>query len=107
MYLRSRGTEGEFDRILSKNRHKFPEGVVHWFYDTETEMKRLLDMGIYLGVNGCLLKQENAFEIIRNIPVEKLIIETNSPGCGIPNPWLHKDKLMPKPYKWVLKSNGF
>jgi TatD DNase family protein len=49
-------------------------------------MKRLLDMGIYLGVNGCLLKQENAFEIIRNIPVEKLIIETNSPGCGIPNP---------------------
>jgi len=56
MYLHSRATDGDFTRIVRENRHKFTTGVVHSFTGDEKEMMEIVEMGLYIGVNGCSLK---------------------------------------------------
>lgn len=56
MYLHSRNCEEDFIAILSKNRERFTIGVVHSFTGTKTELKALLDMDLFIGINGCSLR---------------------------------------------------
>jgi TatD DNase family protein len=65
MYLHSRSTRGDFARIVRENRHKFPTGVVHSFTGDVEELKELLDMGLYIGVNGCSLKTEENLQMVK------------------------------------------
>ncbi len=65
MYLHSRSTGGDFARIVKENRHKFSTGVVHSFTGDIEELKELLDMGLFIGVNGCSLKTEDNLEMVK------------------------------------------
>ena len=58
MYLHSRSTDGDFPNIVKQNRHKFSTGVVHSFTGDEEELKQLLSMDLYIGVNGCSMKTD-------------------------------------------------
>ena len=85
MYLHSRSTKGDFSRIVKENRHKFSTGVVHSFTGDIEEMKELVDMGLYIGVNGCSLKTEENLEMVKKIPLERIMLETDCPYCDIRN----------------------
>jgi TatD DNase family protein len=65
MYLHSRSSNGDFPRIVRENRHKFSTGVVHSYTGDVEEMKQLVDMGLYIGINGCSLKTEENIEVLR------------------------------------------
>lgn len=56
MYLHSRATGEDFVNIVRENRHKFPTGVVHSFTGTLKEMQDLVDLDLFIGVNGCSMK---------------------------------------------------
>ena len=83
MYLHSRNTNGEFGEIVRNNRSKFTTGVVHSFTGDLSELNDLLSMDLYIGVNGCSLKTSENIEIVRSIPVERMMIETDCPYCEI------------------------
>lgn len=85
MYLHSRACEEDFIRILKENRHRFPGGVVHSFSGTESELKEILNMGLYVGVNGCSLKTQENCEMVKKIPLDKMMLETDCPYCDIRN----------------------
>lgn len=83
MYLHSRNTNGDFAEIVRANRHKFSNGVVHSFTGDLVELRALLDMDLFIGVNGCSLKTQENLEVVREIPLEKIMLETDCPYCEI------------------------
>lgn len=58
-------------------------GVVHSFTGTEEELQKLLDLGFFIGVNGCSLRADENLQVAKLIPKEKVMIETDAPWCEI------------------------
>mmetsp|Transcript_17798 Transcript_17798/g.17025 ORF Transcript_17798/g.17025 Transcript_17798/m.17025 type:complete len:142 (+) Transcript_17798:579-1004(+) len=85
MYLHSRSTNGDFPRIVKENRHKFSSGVVHSFTGDEKELQELLGMDLYIGVNGCSLKTQENLDLVKLIPLDRMLLETDCPYCDIRN----------------------
>lgn len=44
-------------------------------------MRRLVDMGFDIGVNGCSMKTEESIDVVRNIPLDRIQLETDGPWC--------------------------
>ena len=42
-------------------------------------------MGLYIGVNGCSLKTEENLQMVTQIPLDRLMLETDCPYCDIRN----------------------
>jgi len=76
MYLHSRNCKADFVRIVRENRHKFNTAVVHSYTGDEEELNSLLEMGLYIGVNGCSLKTTENIEIVKQIPLDRIMLES-------------------------------
>ncbi len=59
-------------------------GVVHCFTGKWQDAKKYLDMGFYLGFNGIIFKL-NLGEVIKKIPLNKILIETDCPYLSPPD----------------------
>ena len=65
---------------------KLPSGVMHFFTGTLEQAKKYIELGFYISFSGVITfpsrKGETAGaydEIIKNIPLEKILIETDCP----------------------------
>jgi len=56
---------------------------VHSFTGTVEEMRELVERGWHIGVNGCSLKTEENCDVVREIPLHMLHLETDGPWCEI------------------------
>ncbi|KAJ1800519.1 hypothetical protein LPJ59_001038 [Coemansia sp. RSA 2399] len=83
LFLHDRNTGDDFVRIVRENRRKFSTGVVHSFTGTAEELRELLALDLYIGVNGCSLKTDENLAVVKLIPVDRLMIETDCPYCEI------------------------
>ena len=66
--------------ILSKRKTK---GVLHCFTGNKDEAERFSALGLYFGINGIIFKMDLK-EAIDNIPLEKMLIETDCPYLSPP-----------------------
>ncbi|KAJ2808021.1 hypothetical protein H4R20_001041 [Coemansia guatemalensis] len=94
MFLHNRNTDGDFVRVIRENRHRFTGGVVHSFTGSVDEARELLALGLYIGINGCSLKTEENIAVVKEIPVDRLMLETDCPYCEI-RPTHASHKLLP------------
>ena len=68
------------------------KGVVHSFTATEEILDKLLNLGLYIGLNGIITftKDQKQLDMARKVPINKLLIETDSPF------------LTPSPYRRTI-----
>ncbi|WFD06706.1 hypothetical protein MVES1_002060 [Malassezia vespertilionis] len=99
LFLHSRAAHQDFVRILRPHlemlRRAFhlttppsleeegSVGVVHSFTGTKEELDELLSLGLYIGVNGCSLKTQENLDVVRHIPLHRIMLETDAPWCEI------------------------
>ncbi|GAB2235579.1 hypothetical protein Droror1_Dr00026008 [Drosera rotundifolia] len=86
MFLHMRAAADDFCYIVERNKSRFTGGVTHSFTGTAGDRDKLLGFSnMYIGVNGCSLKTSENIEVVKGIPVERMMIETDSPYCEIKN----------------------
>jgi TatD DNase family protein len=80
LFLHMRAAADDFERLLRPRLAKLPKsGVVHSFTGSLEEMRSLVDLGLHIGVNGCSLKTEENLLVVKEIPLDRLHIETDGP----------------------------
>ncbi|XP_047962540.1 deoxyribonuclease TATDN1 isoform X2 [Salvia hispanica] len=86
MFLHMRAAAEDFCNILERNKHRFFSGVAHSFTGSAEDRDRLLSFdNLFIGLNGCSLRTAENLEIVKGIPLDRLMIETDSPYCEIKN----------------------
>ncbi|KAH8415937.1 hypothetical protein KR222_004327 [Zaprionus bogoriensis] len=88
LFLHMRNAHEDFMSVLQRNRAKLQAcggGVVHSFTGSLEEAQSILafDASLYIGINGCSLKTEENVEVVRQLPNERIMLETDCPWCGI------------------------
>ena len=80
LFLHMRAASDDFQRLLAPRLERLPKrGLVHSFTGTAEEMKRLVDQGFDIGINGCSMKTEENVEVVKQIPLERIQVETDGP----------------------------
>ncbi|OGN00894.1 MAG: hypothetical protein A3I26_00590 [Candidatus Yanofskybacteria bacterium RIFCSPLOWO2_02_FULL_43_10] len=54
-------------------------GVMHSFTGTTEEARQFLDLGLYLGFNGIITFARQYDNIVREVPLERILLETDAP----------------------------
>ncbi|CAL1372240.1 unnamed protein product [Linum trigynum] len=86
MFLHMRAAGEDFCEIMDRYKDRFTGGVTHSFTgSTEDRDKLLAFRNMYIGVNGCSLKTTENLDVVRDIPIDRMMIETDSPYCEIKN----------------------
>ena len=108
VFLHQRDAHEDFMPLLHEFRPRLLRGVVHCFTGTRAELYDYLDEDMYIGITGWICDERRGLhlrELVKDIPAERLLLETDSP-------YLLPRSIRPKPdsrrnvpanLRWVLE----
>ena len=82
LFLHQRDAFDCWYQLLSPYLNKVPAMVSHCFTGSKAELKTCLDAGMYIGITGWICDERRGDvlrDIIKYIPLERLLIETDAP----------------------------
>ena len=82
LFLHSRDAHPRFAEVLRTRSDRLPPAVAHCFTGEEDELRAYLDLGLYIGITGWICDERRGrhlLELVRRIPRDRLLIETDSP----------------------------
>jgi TatD DNase family protein len=90
LFLHNRNAQQDLYDILKSHQSLWdhdssrPGGVVHSFDDT-LELAKLFidDLGLCIGLNGCSLRTEESLNVVKQLPLSSILLETDCPYCDI------------------------
>lgn len=66
--------------------------ILHWYSGSKSNLERALNNGLYFSINYSMTNSESGRKIIRQIPIERLLLESDSPFVKMENkPFSPKD----------------
>ncbi|KAL5232644.1 hypothetical protein ACI65C_000054 [Semiaphis heraclei] len=84
LFLHCRDAAPTFLEILKRNPdHIKSGGVVHSFDGSLKEAKAIIDLGFYIGINGCSLRTDDNLKTVSELPINRLMLETDCPWCEV------------------------
>ena len=82
LFLHQRDSHEEFIKILRKYSSDINKTVVHCFTGTQAQLDDYLELDAYVGITGWICDEKRNIDLrktIKNIPLSKLMIETDCP----------------------------
>ena len=82
LYVHQRNSHDDLIKIIKQHSDNLPPFIVHCFTGTQNELDDYLDLGAYIGLTGWICDAERNTDLrasIKNIPLDKLMIETDCP----------------------------
>lgn len=73
----------EFKDRLCQDGSDNIRGIVHSFDESIEIAKQFLALGLYIGINGCSLKTADNLSVVKELPLDRVILETDCPWCDI------------------------
>ncbi|MDG5855270.1 TatD family hydrolase [Clostridium beijerinckii] len=75
------------------NHHKNSKVVLHWYSGDEFWIEKFLELDVYFSVNANMVNSDKGMKIIKRIPIESLLIESDGPFTKIDGKKYTFDKL--------------
>jgi len=82
LFLHSRDAHPRVAEILRAHRERLPRAVAHCFTGEAEELRAYLELDLYVGITGWICDERRGrhlLELVREIPRERLLLETDSP----------------------------
>ena len=82
MFLHERDAHNDFSNLLKQYIHQIEDVVVHCFTGDKKILEDYLDMDCYIGITGWITDPRRGYhlhDILKYIPSNRLMIETDSP----------------------------
>lgn len=87
LFLHNRNCSSDLLRVLQQRNgsrtNEGKKGVVHSFDDSLELAQQFIKLGYYIGLNGCSLRTKENLEVVKQLPLEKILLETDCPYCEI------------------------
>lgn len=80
LFVHDRDSRGKALKLLTRT--TLPATVIHCFTGSEDDLRGFLEAGFYIGITGWICDQKRGAalrDLVKHIPLEKLLIETDAP----------------------------
>lgn len=77
--IHCRNAHNDMLDILEDNKSLITKGVIHSFTEDLDKARRYIKLGFYLGFNGIITFTEEYNDVIRNVPLSSILVETDAP----------------------------
>ena len=107
LFLHQREAHDDFFAILREFRDQLGEVVVHCFTGSQSELHEYLDLDCHIGITGWICdvrRGTHMKDYMREIPVNRLMIETDAPYLKPRNlrPKIKSHRNEPRVLPWIL-----
>ena len=113
LFLHERDAHDDFLAMMTAARDSISRGVVHCFTGTTEAARAYLDLDLHLGITGWIFDERRGIhlrELVKMIPVDRLMIETDSPYLAPrdyrPKIRRNEPKYLPHILKTVAECRG-
>ena len=74
-----KSTSTVIEILRTYKRQKSNKYIFHWFTGSVSERKLAIDNGAYFSINPKMLETKAGKDVIRNIPADRILLETDAP----------------------------
>ena len=107
LFLHERNAVEDFIKVLSNHKEICKKSIVHCFTGNTETLKKYLSMGCYIGITGWICDSRRAKDLrqaVRYIPLDRIMIETDSPFLTPKNIQGLSKTNYPQNVKYVAKE---
>lgn len=79
-------SRGSADEVVSIIGDDFTgKAILHWYSGNKTTIKKAINNGLYFSINYSMVKSKSGKELIKNIPQDRLLLESDAPFVKFDN----------------------